>query len=94
MNWTWDEKKAEASLKKHGVSFELACHVFDDPYHLIMPDPYVDEERWRAIGQPYSGRAVLVFVVHTWPDDDETGRIISAREATVHERRAYEDGKL
>jgi uncharacterized protein len=36
---------------------------------------------------------VAIFVVHTWPDPDgETGRIISARKATPHERRAYEEG--
>jgi hypothetical protein len=40
---------------------------------------------------------VVVFVVHTWPEPDpdtgeEVGRIISARKATAHERRAYEEG--
>ena len=39
----------------------------------------------------------VVMVVHTWPDVDmatgeEIGRIISARKATRHERRAYEEG--
>jgi len=36
----------------------------------------------------------LLFIVHTWPDDDDTpGRIISARKATRQERKAYEDGE-
>jgi hypothetical protein len=40
---------------------------------------------------------VVLFVVHSWPAPDpatgeETGRIISARRATAHERRAYEEG--
>ena len=42
---------------------------------------------------------VVVFVVHTWPEPDpdtgeEVGRIISARKATSHERRAYEEGEF
>ena len=42
---------------------------------------------------------VLLFVVHTWPEPipetgEEIGRIISARKATKHERRAYEEGKF
>jgi uncharacterized DUF497 family protein len=37
---------------------------------------------------------VVVFVVHTWPEsEDGVGRIISARKATAHERRAYECGE-
>jgi uncharacterized DUF497 family protein len=41
---------------------------------------------------------VIVFVVHTWPEPDsngeEIGRIISARKATAHERKAYEEGRF
>jgi uncharacterized DUF497 family protein len=42
---------------------------------------------------------VALFVVHAWPQPDpetgkETGRIISARKATAHERRAYEEGQF
>jgi uncharacterized DUF497 family protein len=41
---------------------------------------------------------VILFVVHTWPEaepgDEETGRIISARKATAHERKAYEEGEF
>jgi uncharacterized protein len=59
-------------------------------------DPHPDEERWQTIG--LIGQ-INVFVVHTWPKPDpatgeETGRIISARRATSHERRAYEEGTI
>ena len=37
---------------------------------------------------------VWLFVVHTWPDETDTGRIISARKATARERKGYEDGEL
>ncbi len=42
---------------------------------------------------PATSPAVVLFVVHTWPDDEDiSGRIISAREAEPHERRIYEEG--
>ena len=28
----WDEAKARSNLAKHGVSFEVACSVFDDVF--------------------------------------------------------------
>lgn len=92
MSWTWDENKARANLEKHGVAFETALQVFEDPSQLTELDPYPDEERWRTIGQPFPELPMLLFVVHT-EDDGEGGRIISARRATPHERRAYEDAQ-
>jgi uncharacterized protein len=90
--WTWDENKAVTNLSKHGVSFEMAVQVFDDPFHLTQPDPHPDEDRWRTIGQPFPDRPLLLFVVHT-EDDGDGGRIISARKATSQERKAYENAQ-
>jgi uncharacterized DUF497 family protein len=36
MVFEWDEEKASSNLKKHGISFEEAMTVFDDPYFLIF----------------------------------------------------------
>lgn len=97
MRWIWDLAKAAANLKKHGVSFDLASRVFGDPFALTLPDPYPDEERWRTIGMPSSDSPVLLFVVHTGGDEadpDPVGRIISARRAEPHERKAYEEGQF
>jgi uncharacterized DUF497 family protein len=90
-----DPAKAGASLKKHKVSFELAAGVFGDPFSITVPDPGLEEERWRTIGNPSPDFPVLLFVVHTWPDDNEedpVGRIVSARRAEAHERKQYEEG--
>jgi len=76
------------------LSFATAQLVFDDPLALSRPDTRAEEERWQTVGK--IGH-VIVFVVHTWPeeiDDEETGRIINARKATAHERRAYEEGEF
>ena len=95
MNWTWDRDKAAANRVKHGLSFETAAMVFDDPLHASKPDTHPEGDRWQTIGLV---GPVLVLVVHTWPEAFEggepSGRIISARKATAHERRAYEEGSF
>ncbi len=96
MRWVWDEEKNRINRRDHKVSFGIAELVFDDPLAVTLPDPYQDEERWRTIGSPSMSSDVVLFVVHTWPEADETGeevgRIISARKATRLEREAYEEG--
>lgn len=94
MRWTWDPGKDRINKGKHGLGFELAQRVFDDPLAASCPDPNPEEPRWQTIGLI---GPVAVLVIHTWPEaDPETGekigRIISARKATTHERKAYEEG--
>jgi uncharacterized DUF497 family protein len=95
VHWTWDPDKSAANRVKHGLSFETAVLVFDDPFHASKPDPHPDGDRWQTIGLVGS---VLLLVVHTWPEETEeaepVGRIISARKAAAHERKAYEEGYL
>ena len=96
MRWIWDPEKNRINRRDHKVSFEIAELVFADPLAITLRDPYPDEQRWRTIGTPGTRRDVVLFGVHTWPEEDETGeevgRIISARKATRRERRAYEEG--
>ena len=94
MGWIWDPDKAATNRKKHGLSFETAALVFDDPFHASKPDTHPDGDRWQTIGRV---GPVLVLVIHTLPagnseEDESVGRIISARKATARERRVYEEG--
>jgi len=87
----WDERKNRTNRRKHGVSFELAQEVFDDPLALSKLDRVeAGEERWHTLGVVEG--IVLLLVTHTVRDDhgEEVIRIISARKATAHERRHYE----
>lgn len=91
----WDPKKDRYNRQKHGLSFETAILVSDDPLAMTRVDPYPHGQRWRTIG--VVGMVVLL-VVHTWPDGiaEENaghGRIISARKAPRRERRANEGGE-
>ena len=92
-HFEWDETKAASNRRKHGISFELAATVFQDPLLLtIVDDEHSEqEERWITLGK--AATEVLVVVVHTWHDDAANAvriRIISARPATAHERQQYE----
>src|SRR5437868_13932798 len=90
MVFAWDEKKNRINHRKHGVSFETAARIFEDPNVVSYTDRVVeDEERWHAIGRV--GGIVILLVVHTSEErhGDEEIRIISARKATPRERAIY-----
>ena len=96
MEWLWNHEKNRTNKRDHGLSFETAQLVFDDPMAASRVDPHPDGDRWQTVGMVGS---VILFVVHTWPEADATtgveiGRIISARKATAHERNAYEEGNF
>jgi hypothetical protein len=87
LHFCWDEAKAESNLEKHGVTFEAATFVFDDPRRLEREDVFArGEYRNIVIGQV---DGVFLTVVYAIPEDNLC-RIISARVATAHERKAYE----
>ena len=85
----WDPEKARANLAKHGVSFDDARHVFDDPLAQTVPDRdhALAERRFRTIGLALDGRLVVVF--HT--ERGDTIRIIGARRPTRREQQDYEE---
>jgi uncharacterized protein len=87
----WDERKNATNRRKHGVSFEVATAAFSDPMHVMRQDRVVNGEiRWTTVGEV---RGKYLLVCHTLiEEDEEIVRIISAREATAHERREYEEG--
>jgi len=93
IRFEWDPVKARTNQRKHGVTFEEAVNVFDDPRTLVEQDRTDDETgevRWRALG-PVGG-VVLLLVAHTVREEgpDEVIRLISARRATRKERHRYE----
>ena len=85
----WYPAKARANRRKHGVTFEEAATVFNDPLSSTIPDPMhsESEERFVIVGQSIQQR--LLIVVHT--DRGDHIRIINARLANPHERKTYEE---
>ena len=92
LSFEWDENKNEINKKKHGISFETAQEVFYDDNAILFDDPdhSVGEERFLIIGMTRSLKVCIVS--HCYRDQDNVIRLISAREATKHERKTYEEG--
>lgn len=49
MVFEWDENKAATNLVKHGVSFDEAKTVFNDPLYVGFYDPDHSDEEHRYI---------------------------------------------
>ncbi len=90
MKFEWDRQKDAANLNKHRVTFSEAATVFADPLAWTIVDPDHSEEEYRYLTTGYTNDERLVIVAHTYRSG--TIRIISARRATRHERRTYEEG--
>lgn len=90
LKFEWDTAKANANLRKHGVTFEEAASIFADPLALTFPDPdhSVGEKRWISFG--VSNRDRLLAAAHA--ERGRSIRIVSARKATRHDREIYEQG--
>lgn len=91
MRFTWDPAKAKRNQKRHGISFETASEVFDDPNQVVAANYFMEdagEQRFQIIGM--SRQLVLILAVFVEP---ETGliRLISARKAVDYEESIYSD---
>jgi uncharacterized DUF497 family protein len=91
LEFEWNEKKARANLKKHGVSFGEASTVFGDPLARTIHDPLHsdDEDRFVIIGESHQRRLLVVV----FADRGDRIRLISARDATRRERKDYEEDR-
>ena len=96
MLFTWDDRKAAANFRKHGVKFSEAAAIFLDDRALIeinSTDEYTTgEERLQAVGMVYGDIMYMVYVERITVDNKDIIRIISAREATKEEERIYAYG--
>lgn len=89
MEFEWDDDKAVANERKHGVTFAEAASAFTDPLAAVFPDPdhSLDEERELLVGWSERGRLLIVSFTERPP----RLRIISARAANLAERRNHEE---
>jgi uncharacterized DUF497 family protein len=89
LKFEWDPEKAKKNLKKHGVSFEEASTIFDDPHFISFLDEEhsIDEERIITIGM--SDKIRILMAAHT--ERRNLIRIISARKATKNEEKFYNE---
>ena len=86
IEFEWDVEKYAVNLWKHNVKFEEAAEVFFDPENRFGEASVEDEYREYVIGYSLSNRILLVVFV----EREVRTRIISARRATLQERKEYE----
>ncbi len=89
MKFSWDPRKADSNLRKHGIAFDEAITVFSDPMALIFDDMVHSDEEHREIIIGFSTLRRLLLVCFVERIED-TIRIISARRATKVEITDYE----
>lgn len=89
----WDTAKAILNARRHGITFDTAQLVFDDPFALTEHDRIEGgERRWQTVG--LVGDTAIPLVAHTIREGEvEIIRIISARRATRQERMRYEQNR-
>ncbi len=89
LHFEWDEGKAAANLRKHGVSFDEAKSAFYDERAKLIDDPdhSADEDRFILLG--LSAALRVLVVCHCYRSDDGVIRIISARKANAKEMKCY-----
>ncbi len=85
----WEPRKAAVNLRKHGVAFDEALTVFDDPLGRIVDDPdhSVDEHRELIVGRSNLRRLMVVG----FTERARSVRLIFARPLTRAEVRDYEE---
>lgn len=92
LHFDWDDTKNRTNRRKHGIWFEEAQQVFDDPQAILFADVdhSGDEDRFIMLGMSASGR--ILVVVHCEREQGNVIRIISARKAKAKEAVRYEKG--
>jgi|SRR5215469_7547795 len=94
VSYSWDSTKAERNRRLHGISFEQAIQIFDDPCHIVIENYYFSEDgeqRYQAIGR--SGDLLLLTVIFVDRSDEHHIRLrfITARKVTRYEESLYQE---
>jgi len=78
---SWDPRKAEANITKHGVTFAQAATVLLDPLHVTVFDTAhsQDEERWFTLGTSSEGKLLASHIRTTSPRGPPRPRCGSSR---------------
>lgn len=94
LSFVWDDRKAAANQRKHGVAFAEARTAFYDDFARVISDPdhSINEERFVLLGMSAGLR--LLVVCHCYRESGSQIRIISARRASRQEQQQYWEFRL
>ena len=89
IHFDWDPAKDRKNQRKQGVSFVEASSVFFDEKGILIHDPDHSDQEDRYLLFGMSAKLRLLVVSHTYRNDDQKIRLISAWLATPQERHQY-----
>ena len=90
MYFEYDENKSKANKSKHGIDFEKAKELWEDPYSFELPSPQSeDEERFLVLGQIDSKNYTAIITYRS-----TNIRIISVRRSREKEIKLYESIRI
>ena len=89
LRFEWDERKATANARKHGVTFDEAKSVFVDERAKLIDDPDHSEVEDRFVLLGVSSALRLLLVCHCYREQGNVIRIVSARKASGCESKSY-----
>ena len=84
-NFEFDDDKSTANLDKHGIDFNSAQELWNDPYLVEVPARIQDEPRYLVVGM-IDGKHWSAVVTPR----DKNIRIISVRRSRLEEVKIYE----
>jgi hypothetical protein len=89
LRFEWDDRKAAANAKKHGVTFDEAKSVFADERAKLIDDPDHSEGEERFVLLGFGSALRMLVVCHCYRSKGNVIRIISARKANAKESKSY-----
>ena len=87
-DFEWDADKAERNMARHGIAFEEAALAMRDALAVDFDDLAIPENLVTLAPSP---NGAILYIVST--QREGRIRLISARRASTHERRVYEEGE-
>jgi uncharacterized DUF497 family protein len=84
VEFEYDPEKSHSNKIKHGLDFEEAKQLWDDPFRVVIKATTVDEERWIMVARLTGEYWSVIFTTRK-----EVIRIISVRKSRENEKAIY-----
>ena len=89
MDFEFDAKKSETNKKKHGIDFNEAKALWEDPEAILIPARTLNETRFVLIGRIKDQFWSAIFTLR-----ETKIRIISIRKARENEKKIYQSRRI
>ena len=89
MGFEYDKKKSIINQNKHGISFEEAQYLWNDPGRLVIPAMTIDEPRYLLIGKIDNNYWSAIYTIRK-----QNIRLISVRRSRKNEKTLYNSGRI